>query len=72
MRKDHSLGRNVHIYSAHDTSTVIGGLVATDGMTNSNFYSMLEITYVLNKDYKLHYESGTIVKRDDNPLQPGK
>ena len=41
-------------------------------MTNSNFYSMLEITYVLNKDYKLHYESGTIVQRDDNPLQPGK
>ena len=72
MLKDRSLGRNVHIYGAKDTGTVIGGLVATDGMTNSNFYSMLEITYVLNKDYKLRYERGTIVKRDDNPLQPGK
>ena len=72
MPKDRSLGRNVHIYSAHDTSTVIGGLVATRGMTNSNFYSMVEITYILDKDYKLRYESGTIVQRDDNPLQPGR
>ena len=72
MSKDRSLGRNVHIYSAHDTSTVIGGLVATKGMTNSNFYSMVEITYILDKDYKLRYEGGTIVQRDDNPLQTGK
>ena len=34
------LGRNVHIYSARDTNTVLGGLVATDGMINANFYSM--------------------------------
>ena len=72
MPKDRSLGRNVHIYSAGDTSTVIGGLVVTDGMTNSNFYSMLEITYILNRGYRLRYEGGTIVNRDDNPLQPGK
>ena len=72
MSEDRSLGRNVHIYSAHDTSTVIGGLVVTKGMTNSNFYSMLEITYILDKDYKLRYESGTIFKRDDNRLQRGK
>jgi len=72
MPEDRSLGRNVHIYSANDTSTVIGGLRRTNGMTNANFYSMVEITYILDKDYKLRYEGGTIVKRDDNPLQPGK
>ena len=33
---------------------------------------MVEITYIFDKDYKLRYEGGTIVKRDDNPLQPGK
>ena len=72
MPKDRSFGRNVHIYSTKDTSTVIGGLKATNGITNSNFYSMVEITYIFDKDYKLRYEGGTIVKRDDNPLQPGK
>jgi len=72
MPKDRSLGHNVHIYSTKDTSTIVGGLVTTDGMTNANFYSMLEITYILDKDYTLRYEGGTIVQRDDNPLQPGK
>ena len=72
MLKDRSRGRNVHIYSTNDTSTVIGGLKATNGITNSNFYSMVEITYIFDKDYKLRYEGGTIVKRDDNRLQPGK
>ena len=72
MSKDRSPGRNVHIYSANDTSTVIGGLIVTDCMTNPNLYSMVEITYILDKDYKLRYEGGTIVQRDDNPLQPGK
>ena len=72
MSKDRSPGRNVHIYSANDTSTVIGGLIVTDGMTNSNFYSMVEITYILDNDYTLSSESGATVQRDDNPLQPGK
>jgi len=70
--KDRSLKRNVHIYSTKDTSTVLGGLRLTNGMTNTNFYFMVEIAYIFDKDYNLHYEGDTIVQRDDNPLQPGK
>jgi len=72
IAKNRSLGRNVHIYRAKDTSTVLGGLVVTNGMTNSNFYSMVEIAFIFDKGYTLRYEGGTIVQRDDNPLQPGK
>ena len=72
MRLSRSLGRNVHIYSAKDTSTVIGGLVATNGMTNANFYSIVEIVFIFDNDYTLCYKSGTTVQRDDNPLQAGK
>ena len=60
MEQNRTRGRNVHIYSAKDTSTVTGGLIVTNGMTNSNFYSMVEITYILDKDYKLRYEGGTV------------
>ena len=72
MAQNRTRGRNVHIYSAKDTSTIIGGLIVTNGMTNDNFYSMVEITFILDKDYKLRYEGGTTVPRDDKPLQLGK
>ena len=68
----HALGRNVHIYNARDTNTVLGGLFATDGMTNSNFYSMVEIVFNFDNGYTLSSESGATVQRDDHPLQAGK
>ena len=67
-----SLGRKVHIYNARDANTVLGGLVATDGITNANFYSMVEIVFEFDNDYTLSNESGTTVQRDDHPLQAGK
>ena len=68
-----ALGRNVHIYSARDTNTVLGGLVATDGMTNANFYSMVEIVFIFDNDYTLsRKKSGTTVQRDNDLLQAGK
>ena len=67
-----STGRDVHIYSAKDTNTVLGGLRLTDSITKANFYSMVEIVFIFDNDYTLCSESGTTVKRDDNPLQPGK
>ena len=68
-----ALGRNVHIYSARDTNTVLGGLVATDGMTNADFYSMVEISFIFDNDYTLcRKKSGTTVQRDNHPLQAGK
>lgn len=67
-----SLLRNLHIYSAAEPYTVLGGLFVVNGMTNTNFYSMVEIAYIIDQDCVLCYENGTTVQRDDNPLQPGK
>ena len=67
-----ALGRNVHIYSAKDTNTVLGGLFATNGITNANFYSIVEIVFIFDNDYTLSSESGVTVQRDDHPLQAGK
>ncbi|PUU82983.1 hypothetical protein B9Z19DRAFT_934144, partial [Tuber borchii] len=67
-----ALGRNVHIYSARDTNTVLGSLFATNGMTNANFYSMVEIAFIFDEGYTLCGESGTNVERDNHPLQAGR
>ena len=42
MASDRSAGRNVHIYDARDPDVVLGGLTLTNGVTNANFYSMVE------------------------------
>ncbi|KAF1813960.1 hypothetical protein P152DRAFT_465712 [Eremomyces bilateralis CBS 781.70] len=41
--RNRSLGRDVHIYDVNDRTTVLGGLILTNGVTNANFYSMVEI-----------------------------
>ena len=65
--------RNVHIYSARDTNTVLGGLVATDGMTNAKFYPMVEIVFICdNDDTPSRKKSSTTVQRDSDLLQAGK
>ena len=66
------LGRNVYIYSDKDLSTILGGLVATPGITNSNLYSMIEIILKLTKEYTLNNEAGMAIPRDDQSLKPGK
>ena len=65
-------GRNVHIYSANDPSTILGGLVCTEGITNNNFYTMVRIILEFESDFTLHDESGSAVRRDDQCLKPGK
>lgn len=60
------------MYSAGEANTVLGGLVATKGMVNANFDSMVEITFIFDKDYTLCYESSTTVQRDNNLLQAGR
>ena len=71
MSASRSAGRNVHIYSANDPTTVLGGLVLTNGVTNANFYSMVEIIFIFGSDYFLRDEGGVAVERNDRPLQPG-
>ncbi len=66
-----SEGRDVHIYDAKNPATVLGGLILTNGVTNANFYSMVEILYVFGGTFLLQHKSGITVQRDGHPLQPG-
>jgi hypothetical protein len=67
-----SEGRNVHIYDANDPTAELGGLVLTNGVTNANFYSMVEILVIFTSTFFLRDEGGTEIKKDNHPLQPGK
>jgi len=67
-----SAGRNVHIYDLNDPTTEIGGLLLLPGVTNANFYAMIEIIVVFSRPFFLQDEKETKIERDDHPLQPGK
>jgi hypothetical protein len=67
-----SAGRDVHIYDARDPDTVLGGLILTNGVTNANFHSMVEIFCIFDSAYFLRDEGGVKIQRDDHPLRPGK
>jgi hypothetical protein len=71
MPVDRSLGRDVFIYDAKDPDEVLGGLILTNGVTNANFHSMVEILIIFGGGFSLLDDSGTKINRDDNPLQPG-
>jgi hypothetical protein len=70
--RDRSQGRNVHIYHTNDRTTVIGGLILTNGVTNANFYSMVEILVLFTCSFELQDEENAKIERNGNPLQPGK
>jgi hypothetical protein len=70
--RDRSGGRDVHIYDAKDPTTVLGGLILTDGVTNANLYSMIEIIVLFESDFGLRDKDDTKVERNHEPLQPGK
>ena len=71
MPVDRSLGRDVFIYDAKDPDEVLGGLILTNGVTNANFYAMVEIIILFNGGFFLLDEDGTEIDRDDRQLQPG-
>ncbi|OAP63734.1 hypothetical protein AYL99_02961 [Fonsecaea erecta] len=66
-----SQGRDVHIYDRKD-STEIGGLILRPGVTNANFYAMIEIIVIFQSSFFLQDENETRIEKDDQPLQPGK
>jgi hypothetical protein len=70
--RDRSRGRDVHIYDAKDPTTVLGGLILTNGVTNTNFYSMVEILVLFMSDFELRDEDDTKIEKNDDPLQPGR
>jgi hypothetical protein len=78
---DRSKGRNVHIYDAKNPTVMLGGLILSNGVTNRNLYSMLDIFigYEVPKEVPLDEEKpflrdeeGTKIEKNEDPLQPGK
>jgi len=67
-----SAGRNIHIYDVNDPATVLGGLTLTNGVTNANFYAMVDIICIFDDHYILLDERDSTIYRDDHPLQQGK
>jgi len=68
---DRALDRDVFIYDAKDPDKVLGGLILTNGVTNANFYSMVEIMIIFSGGFSLLDGSGIKIKRNDDPLQTG-
>ncbi|KAL6243151.1 hypothetical protein RBB50_009702 [Rhinocladiella similis] len=64
-------GRDVHIYDLHDPSTELGGLLLLPGVTNKNFYSMVEIIILFEGPFDLQDENEVTIQRDNSPLRPG-
>lgn len=71
MALNRSARRDVHIYGAKDPTIMLGGLRLATGVTNANFFSMLEILLLFDNNYHLHNQEGDMLVRNDDPLQPG-
>ena len=71
MAANRSAGRDVHIYDANDPNTVLGGLILTNGVTNANFYLMVEVFLFIDSEYVLRHEDGTELQRNDQSLRRG-
>lgn len=71
IRRNRSAGRNVHLYKVNNSTEVLGGLVLTNGITNTNFYSMVEILLIFTSTFFLRDERNTPIPKDSNSLQPG-
>jgi hypothetical protein len=65
------MGRDVHIYDTSNRNTVLGGMILTNGVTNANFYSMVEIIILFTSSFELRDEDDARIERNDSPLQPG-
>jgi hypothetical protein len=46
-------------------------MILTNGVTNANFYSMVEIIFLFTSKFELRDEGDARIERDDGPLQPG-
>jgi hypothetical protein len=80
MPIDRSGGRDVHIYDSENPTVVLGGLILSNGITNANLYSMLDIFIVIEEPFSLgdeesfllQDEEGVRIEKNNHPLQPGK
>lgn len=72
MAIDRSAARNVHIYDANDSTNVLGGLILNDGVTNENFYQMIDILFIFESQYFLQNEGGVRIQKNHHLLVSGK
>ena len=68
---DRSAWRDTTIYASAHRDKVLGGLWATEGITNANLYCMIEIFCFFTDTFTLHNNNGQLVERDGQKLQPG-
>ncbi len=59
------------MYDAKDRTVVLGGLLLTNGVTNANFYFMVEIIILFTTDFELRDEGDLKIEKNDDPLRPG-
>jgi hypothetical protein len=71
MANNRSVGRDTFIHDAKHPEEVIGGLILTAGITNANFYTMVDIVCIFDQNYSIHDERNLAIENDDNPFQPG-
>ncbi|KAG0133746.1 hypothetical protein HOY82DRAFT_584336 [Tuber indicum] len=71
MAVDRSTIRDTFFYASDDHDTQLGGLYASPGITNDNFYSMVEIVCSFSDSFELRDDNGQLLERDDEQLQPG-
>lgn len=63
--------RDVFFYDLRDPSTQLGGLHITQGVTNANFYSMIDIVLIIPRTYFLQNDNDETIPRDLQSLLPG-
>lgn len=69
---DRSARRIVFLYRKSN-NILLGGLANVNGITNNNFYAMIEILLVFESPYTLTHGDGGAdeVPRDDAGMKPG-
>lgn len=68
MTLNRSAKRKIHIYNANNP-TELGGLRLANGVTNTNFFSMLEILLLLKGIFDLQNEDGVTIVRSPPAME---
>ncbi|PUU80179.1 hypothetical protein B9Z19DRAFT_1192016 [Tuber borchii] len=63
--------RDTNIYGSDTRDTLIGGLWASEGITNAYLYSMLEIICFFTNTFYLYDDRKQLVRKDGQQLRPG-
>ncbi|KAG0638143.1 hypothetical protein HOY80DRAFT_1048638 [Tuber brumale] len=60
---DRSAWRDTYIYASDNCTPILGGLLASEGITNTNLYSVLEIFCFFTDTYALSFFCASIIGR---------